>query len=214
MTRRRPQRPQTPPARDVIRGKNAEGYQDPTAATALYNVERSRRGQQSRLAGEIFENMIDAALRWYEDLGLACVEKTPEPMRPLARPNSKGQFLACYTKAAQPDYKGTIKGGRSVVFEAKHTDGDRIQANRLTPEQADRLERHPRLGAAAFVVVSFGLSSFYRIPWEVWRDMRKTYGRAYIKQEELEGYKLTQASGAIWLLEGIGLKYNEKEADT
>ncbi len=33
-------------------------------------------------------------------------------MKPLRAPNQLGQFLACYTKAAQPDYKGTLKGGR------------------------------------------------------------------------------------------------------
>lgn len=196
-------------------GRNAEGYPDPTATTALRNVQRSLRGSQSRQAGAYFENMIEASLRWYEDKGVAAVIKTPEPMKPLSKPNQRGQFLACFTKAAQPDFKGTLTGGRSVVFEAKHTESDRIEYSRLTDEQVEQLERHHKLGAAAFVLVSFGLQDFYRIPWPVWRDMKEIYGYKHIKQPELEPYRVQYIAGVVKLLEGIELNYNsEKGANT
>lgn len=117
---------------DTVPGKNREGYPDPTASTALSNIQRSQRGLQSKRAGEHFENLLAASLGWYRDKGVAFVEKTPEPMRPLRPPNRQGQFLACYIKAGQPDFKGTLTGGRAVVFEAKHTDSDRIEYGRLT----------------------------------------------------------------------------------
>lgn len=196
---------------DIVKGKNGEGYIDTTAATAIANAERSRKGLLSRRAGEHFEQMIEASLIWYEQKGVACVEKTPEPMKPLRPPNKQGQFLACYVKAAQPDFKGTITGGRSVVFEAKHTDGDRIEYSRLSDEQAEKLNTHHKLGAAAFVLVSFGLQDFYRIPWEVWRNMKEIYGRKHIKQPELEKYRVEYIAGVIKLLEGIELKYNTKK---
>lgn len=196
---------------DNLPGKNHEGYPDPTAETALANIVRSQRGAQSRLAGEYFENIIAASLRWYEDRGLACVEKTPEPMKPLRAPNRQGQFLACYVKAGQPDFKGTLTGGRSVVFEAKHTDDDRIKYSRLTDEQVEKLNTHHNLGAAAFVLVSFGLQDFYRVPWEVWRDMKAIYGRKYLKPEELERYRVKYIAGVLKLLEGIPLNYNDKK---
>lgn len=199
---------------DYIPGKNAEGYSDPTAATALKNVQRSQQGLQSRRAGEYFENIIAASLRWYEDKGLACVEKTPEPMKPLRAPNARGQFLACYVKAGQPDFKGTLTGGRSVVFEAKHTDTDKIDYSRLTDEQIKKLSTHYKLGAAAFVLVSFGLQDFYRIPWEVWRDMKTIYGHKHMKQGELEPYRVQYTGGVLKLLEGIELKYNETKGAT
>lgn len=186
-----------------IPGRNAEGYPDPTATTAIANIERSRRGSQSRLAGEIFESSIEASLKWYELRGEAAIEKTPEPMKPLSKPNQQGQFRACFTKAAQPDYKGTLAGGRGVVFEAKHTDSDRIEHSRLTQEQADRLELHHKLGAVAFVLVSFGLRDFYRIPWEVWRDMKAIYGHKHMKQTECAPYRVQYMAGVIKLLEGV-----------
>ena len=163
--------------------------------------------------GDHFENLIAASLRWYEDKGVACIEKTPEPMKPLRAPNRQGQFLACYVKAGQPDFKGTLTGGRSVVFEAKHTDGDRIEYNRLTDEQVEKLSTHHKLGAAAFVLVSFGLQDFYRIPWEVWRDMKAIYGRKHIKQPELEPYRVQYIAGVLKLLEGIELTYGPDEPD-
>lgn len=188
---------------DMVPGKNGEGYPDPTAATAFANISRSQKGLQSKRAGEHFENMISASLRWYEERGVACIEKTPEPMRPLRAPNRQSQFLACYVKAGQPDFKGTLTGGRSVVFEAKHTDSDRIEFGRLTNEQIEKLSTHHSLGAATFVLVSFGLQDFYRIPWEAWRDMKTIYGRKHMKQTELEPYRVQYIAGVLKLLEGI-----------
>lgn len=62
------------------------------------------RGKQARVAGGYFENIISASCDYYLSRGLAKIEKTPEPMKPLGTKNRKGQFLACYTKQAQPDY--------------------------------------------------------------------------------------------------------------
>lgn len=175
----------------------------PVKTAAAKSVQRSLQGLQSRRAGEQFETMIEDSLKWYELRGEACVEKTPEPMKPLRAPNRQGQFLACYVKAGQPDFKGTLTGGRSVVFEAKHTDSDRIEYSRLTNEQIEKLSTHHALGAAAFVLVSFGLQDFYRIPWEVWRDMKDIYGRKHMKQPECEPYRMQYTAGVIKLLEGI-----------
>ena len=107
--------------------KNAEGYNDPTPYAAEKHMMAQIRGKQARVAGGYFENIISASCDYYLSRGLAKIEKTPEPMKPLGAKNRKGQFLACYTKQAQPDYGGTLKGGRSIYFEAKHTDDERIE---------------------------------------------------------------------------------------
>lgn len=142
--------------------KNAEGYNDPTPYAAEKHMMAQIRGKQARVAGGYFENIISASCDYYLSRGLAKIEKTPEPMKPLGAKNRKGQFLACYTKQAQPDYGGTLKGGRSIYFEAKHTDDERIEQRRLTQEQQDDLEAHHKLGAIAFVLVSMSLTDFYR----------------------------------------------------
>lgn len=166
-------------------------------------AQRAMRGRISKRAGEFFEQLIELSLRWYEENGIACIEKTPEPMKPLRPVNNRGHFLACYVKAGQPDFKGTLLGGRSVVFEAKHTDSDRIEYSRLTKEQQDRLALHSDLGAIAFVLVSFGLQNFYRVPWGVWANMKGIYGRKHIKEHELEQYRVPFKGVQIDMLDGL-----------
>jgi len=178
-------------------------HTDPTADEAIKKLMRQQRAMQSRQNGALFERMIDASLKWYASRGDAHIEKTPEPMKPLRPPNQRGQFLACYTKQAQPDYKGTLKGGRSIVFEAKHSESDKIDYGRLTEEQRDGLEAHYQLGAFAGVLVSLGMTDFYMVPWEIWRRMTEIYGRKHMKDYELERYRVPFYGGVIKLLDGI-----------
>lgn len=192
--------------------KNAEGYNDPTPYAAEKHMMAQIRGKQARVAGGYFENIISASCDYYLSRGLAKIEKTPEPMKPLGAKNRKGQFLACYTKQAQPDYGGTLKGGRSIYFEAKHTDDERIEQHRLTQEQQDDLEAHHKLGAIAFVLVSVSLTDFYRVPWPVWRDMAEIYGRKYMTHAELSHYEVPATAGFIKFLHGIESEVLRKEA--
>lgn len=158
---------------------------------------------QSRAVGESFENAIDASLIWYEQHGIASIKKTPEPMKPLSRPDRMGRFRACFEKKAQADFSGTLDGGQAIRFEAKHTDDDRIKYDRLSDEQVKDLETHTKLGAVTFVLVSFGMEGFFRIPWTVWRDMKKVYGRKYITRKEAERYRVPYMAGVIKILDGI-----------
>lgn len=161
------------------------------------------QGLRANMSGKRFERMLEVACDHYRHEGLAKIEKTPEPMKPLRRPNNDGRFLACYTKQAQPDFGGTICGGRSIVFEAKHTDSGRIEQERLTREQMEDLEAHYIMGAYACVMVSLSFQQFYRVPWPVWREMKPIYGRKYITREELEQYKLRAPGGIIRFLDGL-----------
>lgn len=183
--------------------KNAEGYNDPTPYEAEKHIRAQIRGKQARVAGGYFENIISASCAYYADRGLAYIEKTPEPMKQLGAKNQKGQFTACYLKAAQPDYKGTLKGGRAIVFEAKHTDDERIEFGRLTEMQREALEKHRKLGALSFVLVSIGLTDFYRVPWPVWRDMAETYGRKYMTHAELSPYEVPAVAGFVKFLDNL-----------
>ena len=194
--------------------KNAEGYNDPTPYAAEKHMMAQIRGKQARVAGGYFENIISASCDYYLSRGLAKIEKTPEPMKPLGAKNRKGQFLACYTKQAQPDYGGTLKGGRSIYFEAKHTDDERIEQRRLTQEQQNDLEAHHKLGAIAFVLVSMSLTDFCRVPWPVWRDMAEIYGRKYMTHAELSRYEVPATAGFIKFLHGIESEVLGKEATT
>lgn len=156
----------------------------------MKNYKASLGGSKARINGKHFEDLIDMACRRYEEIGMAKIEKTPEPVKQLRPPNQLGQFLACYTKQAQPDYKGTYASGRAVVFEAKHTDSNRIEQKRVTPEQMAALYEHEKLGAWCFILVSFGFRNFYRVPFSVWRDMQGYFKKVSATEQDLEPWRL------------------------
>lgn len=157
------------------------------------------RGRRNRAAGKLFEDVITAACHKYQSDGVALIIKTPEPMKPIRAVN-QGQFLACYEKKAQPDYKGVLMGGRTVIFEAKHTEADRIEQKAVTDGQYVSFEKHTQFGAICFVLVSFGFQKFYKIPWEVFRDMKGRYGRKYIKPEDIPEYRIYYTGGMLKFL--------------
>lgn len=167
---------------------------------AHLNYKKNAGGLKARNNGQQFESLIDKALLRYKVLGKAYIEKTPEPMKPLQKANPKGQFLACFVRHAQPDYKGTLKGGRAVVFEAKHTDDIRIDQKRVTDEQAMALNNHEKLGALAFVLVSFRFENFYCVPWSVWANMQQHFGKVSVNEHDLLPYL---APGVMSFLEKV-----------
>lgn len=161
------------------------------------------RGRQNRANGKIFENLIEASCELYNLRGAAFIEKTPEPMKIVGVFNQlKGIFKAVFEKRAQPDFKGTLAGGRSVVFDAKETDSDKIQQSAVTSEQEKDLNKHEALGALCFILVSFGFQSFYRVPWTVWKGMRELFGHKSANEKELEKYRVKFIGGYIKFLGG------------
>lgn len=168
--------------------------------TRNHHTPNAARGTRNRAAGASFERLIEAACQYYRVRGLADIDKTPEPMRPISPPDKYGRFHACYTKRAQPDFKGTRKGGRSVVFEAKHTAQSQLKQDVVLPQQASSLDRHAALGADCFILVSFGFRQFFKIPWPVFRDMKQRYGRKYITPKDIQDYRVTIAGGVLRFL--------------
>lgn len=146
---------------------------------------RQLQGAVSKARGKQFEERLDKAFAYYREHGFALVEKTPEPMRPIQNLGN-GKFVAFFEKKAQPDYKGIIKGGRTVMFEAKFTAAERMERNRVLPGQADYLDQHQELGARCYVIAGFGSGAVYRFPWNIWRDMKKYFGRKYVTEADAE----------------------------
>lgn len=166
----------------------------------LPSFEKQLMGSRSRAAGAAFEKLIEASCEVYKSRGIAYIEKTPEPMRPISGADRQGKFTAIYTSSAQPDYKGTLSGGMAVVFEAKHTDSDTMKQDRVTPAQADALRTHYALGALCFVLISIKDRCF-AIPWTVWDNMKKVYGRKYITASDVKEYevKIIANKGSVYL---------------
>ena len=154
------------------------------------------QGARNRINGHLFEDIIEAACEYYRLKDLAEIEKTPEPMQPI-KDLGQGRVIAHYAKKAQPDFKGTLAGGRAVAFEAKYTETDRMLQSAVNDEQENRLNRHEKMGAACFVLVSFDFRLFYRVPWDVWKGMRQHFGHKYMTPEDAAPYRVRYINGVL-----------------
>jgi len=169
--------------------------------TAAKDPRRQLQGAVSKAQGKRFEERLDKSFAYYRAHGFAIVEKTPEPMCPVQNMGN-GKFLAFFEKKAQPDYKGTIKGGRTVMFEAKFTGTGRIEQSRVLKGQADYLNQHQELGARCYVIAGFSTGAVYRFPWNIWRNMKKHFGRKYVTEADVEiaAYQVPVKRDGILLL--------------
>lgn len=159
------------------------------------------KNRRNNAQGQHFESEILAGCRMYERRGIATIDKTPEPFRVTSKNHKTGEFTGRFSTHAQPDFQGTLYGGRSIMFEAKRTEKDRITRNVLTDTQMDVLEKHNRLGALCGVCISIQ-DDFFFIPWNVWRDMKEMYGRQYLKADDIEEYKV-RFDGAVHFLQNM-----------
>ena len=141
---------------------------------------RQEQGRQNRAEGKEFEKRIDEAFAYCKSKGSAQIDKTPEPTKVIKRLEG-GKFIAVFDKKAQPDYSGTLKGGRSVKFEAKFTTSDRITADRVTDTQADYLAKAAALGAHCYILAGFSTGNAYKIPRESRSEMNSDFGRKHVR---------------------------------
>lgn len=143
------------------------------------------RGKVNHDLGKNFEERIESICETYEINNLAKIEKTPEPMK-ILKHIENGHFESIFTKSAQPDFKGTKKGGKTIVFDAKFTELDKINYAVLSDYQRETLLKYKTLGAEAFVLVGFISGNIYKIDIDIWNNMKEQFGRKYIREEELK----------------------------
>ena len=156
-------------------------------------------GYRNKYNGKYFEDIITKACYHYLSQGVALILKTPEPMKPI-KDLGQGKFVAHYEQHAQPDYKGIYMGGRTVIFEAKHTESDRLLQTAVTEAQTASFNWHEKFGADCFVLVSFGFREFFKVPWATFKAMKEIYGRKYIKPEDIQEYKISYTGGILKFL--------------
>ena len=138
--------------------------------------------------GHIFERLIDQACLYYRDSNVARIEKTPEPFSVVEK-LGKGMFRGRFLGHAQPDYKGTLSGGRAIAFEAKVTTTNRLKKSVVTDFQSASLEHHYQLGADVGVCCMINKTAAF-VPWTVWRGMKEKYGRQYLTEDDLQEFRV------------------------
>ena len=147
------------------------------------------RGMINRAQGGQLEDLVEQSCGYYSMTGIAKIKKVPEPFH-IIQNIGKGRFIGNFARKAQADFAGTLHGGRSVKFDAKSTQKDRISQNEVTDEQIKDLDAHQEMGALCFILVSVRMQKFFTVPWDDWKHIAQRYGRKYITAEELQQYKV------------------------
>ena len=149
--------------------------------------------------GRLYEQMIEGACRSYQIQNRAYIVKVPEPFRVITKNRGRGIATVQFIAHAQPDFVGCIAGGSTIAFEAKHTDGEKLLQRVVTPTQAAALQKFHELGGAAAVCAGIGDDCFM-IPWAVFADMKRLYGRLYVTAADIAEYRV-KFDGVIWFLD-------------
>ena len=162
------------------------------------DIEQKLRNRQSNDRGRGFENLLMKGCQFYQNKGEAVINKVYEPYI-CTKVLQNGKFIGRFLDKAEPDFKGVLKGGRAIAFEAKATSKSRIQYNVLTEKQREWLEEQADMGAVAFVAIEIK-GRFYSIPYTVWENMKGIYGKKFLMHGDISEYEVIY-DGSVRFLE-------------
>lgn len=97
------------------------------------------------------------------------------------------------------------------IEKLENTDSDRIRQNVVTDTQWESFDIYEKFGAHCYVMVSLGLTKFYRVPWATWKKMKELFCHKFMTEQELEPYRLQEKQCTILILEGVELKDENTE---
>lgn len=160
------------------------------------------QGKRAKNNGKMFEQLIESACKVYRNQGRANINKTPEPLKPIGVLRG-GQFRAVYDKRGQPDFLGTLAGGKSIMIEAKHTSSTNLRFDSVLRHQARQLALTDILGGIAGILVSFSMERFYYIPYKVWETLENNLGKKSFNEKDVASYAVNTKNGFIDFLQGV-----------
>lgn len=163
-------------------------------------IKKSRKSFTARKAlgyGKNFESFISDACDYYRNKGLADIVKVDEPFKVLEL-YDRGRFKGQFTKKANPDFEGTLKGGQSICFEAKYTSQKRMAKSVISDKQEEVLSYKSVLGAVVGVCVGI-IDRYFFVPWEVWDNMEEIYGKKSVSADDLAKFEVKFRHGIMFL---------------
>lgn len=176
----------------------AEEYRGLISWSENTDGEQVLRNKVSAARGRAFESLLMRGCNYYRQNGVAIINKVNEPYIVTKKTNGN-KFMGRFTGRAEPDFKGVLRGGRAIAFEAKSTQKSRIQRNAVTDTQMEWLREQQKFGAVTFVAINIQ-EKFYTIPFDVWDDMKNIYGKKYLMPDDIQGYEVIY-DGAVRFLE-------------
>lgn len=185
--------------RKDVSGKTEEELKAFLAEEENKSQARAYKNRKSRAEGRTFEEAIERGCSFYFETGKANIVKVPENRKVVGRTGGRTSMMLCVNaQKSQPDFVGTLLGGKSIVFEAKHTDKGKMDYTKVTDYQREQLRRHQQFGAECYVAIGFSAdydeagakyaSSFdfgddpevvFFVPFNVWENMQTLVGHKW-----------------------------------
>ena len=132
-------------------------------------VARIRAGAVAHARGDAFEDVLAPHHDAARAEGLADVRKVGAPVI-VGRRGKPVEWAG----VGPADYVGTMRGGRSIVVEAKSVDG-RLSLAHVAPHQREHLDACAALGGLALLAVELRGRGVYVVEWATapWRVSRR-----------------------------------------
>jgi recombination protein U len=164
-------------------------------------------GQQTYTGnrGMSFEYDIEHTNWMYEHMGLAAVNKRPTPVR-IQNKTVGGVVTGFLEKPSTVDFEGLLRGGRSIVFEAKQVRSkERFNLSDISEHQVEHLRKCHELGGISFVLIEFPehrtvyLLHYKTLEgyWQRWKNGGGARGTASIHRDDLEVHGYVVDAGRV-----------------
>ena len=153
---------------------------------------RKRAGKAATAAGAALEKALDTHHVTAQLLGLAEVRRVSPHVKNLGPGKVPGSFVGVYDSAGGCDRRGTLRGGRSLLVEAKSTAAGNLAWSEFTPAELADLGAAHRLGALCLVAWERrDLGALFVVPWEL-IPWKVTGAGKSVTAEALAGWRVVE----------------------
>ena len=151
------------------------------AVAASPRAARSVGARRAHARGDAFEALLSAHHERAAERGLADVRKVGAPVIV-----GRGGAPKAWAGVGPADYVGTLRGGRSLVVEAKSVDG-RLSLAHVAPHQREHLDACADLGGLALLAVELRGKGVYVVEWATapWRVSRRHVSGTLVQGRDL-----------------------------
>lgn len=152
------------------------------------------------LRGSTLEEFINRTNEWYQERGLALIQKIPTPITPMKIDKEKRHItLAYFEQKSTVDYIGVVQG-YPVCFDAKECNTDTFPLQNIHPHQVEFMRRFEHQEGIAFLILYYTQRDYFyymtfRTLEQFWKRMEDG-GRKSFRFDELpEGFQIHSKNG-------------------
>jgi hypothetical protein len=154
---------------------------------------RARAGSAAGKAGGALERALAQHHAVALQLGIAEVRHVSPHVLHLGPGKLPGSFSARFDAPGGCDYRGTMRGGRSLVMEAKSTGDNNLGWSAFTSAELADFAAAAELGALGLVVWERrDLAAMFAVPWAEMPWKVTGNGRS-VRAEDVEGWRVREA---------------------